>query len=261
MTQSALAARRPHHVLPAPRILVVDDKPIVTKSLKQMLETLDWGSGTAQVIGTHTPDAFRASFSALNPDIVVVDLRLTPPFDSTDEGKDLIAWVADSNTMAGIIVHTDQPESVDAPDCLAIGADDYITKPANTGMIEERVRAVWRRVHLVRSRRDSLGNSHVFDIGGWRYFPAERNVTTPNGISYRLTLSEHQLIEHLIRAEGHIITPGAFNIFVLERNAEAADRRLDNIVYRLRKKLGDAFPIRNVTGTGGYALTELRLAE
>jgi len=245
--------------IPPPRIVLVDDNARVRETLKRLLEELDWGDGRAMVLATASAAEFKVACSAHDPDIVFVDLRLTPSFDSSKEGQELVDWVTDQQTNAGIIVYTDVPEEVDGADTLRRGADDYITKPANREVFIEHVRAVWRRVHRVRSSLDRPSpRGHAFQIGEWRFTPNSRSIEGPEGRAMPLTISEYQVLDHLTKAERNLITPAAFNVFVLERASDTVDRRLDNIIYRLRKKLGGTFPIHNA-GSGAYRLLECRL--
>jgi DNA-binding response OmpR family regulator len=243
--------------LPPPRIVLVEDDQAIAETLRRTLEEIDWGAGKAMVLATSSAREFMAAFGAHDPDIVFIDLRLSPPYDSSEEGKELIDWVADGNSHSGVIVFTDVPEVVDGSDALSRGADDYIVKPARPATVVERTRAVWRRVHLIRSRLSDLQSTiePTFQLGHWRFRPSGRTIHGVDGAELRLTISEYQLLDHLIKAERHLITPATFNVFVLERDPDTVDRRLDNIVYRLRRKLGETFPIQNV-GSGSYRLTE-----
>src|SRR4029079_15501030 len=82
-----------------------------------------------------------------------------------------------------IVMLTVRDEELDRVTGLAIGADDYVTKPFSTAELVSRVRAQLRR------RRLNLGtDAVVYDVGGI-HVDVGRHLVSVDGVPVRLTRS------------------------------------------------------------------------
>ena len=118
-----------------PRILVVDDEPMVREVLARYLATEGFEVDTASD-GSEALDAFSAS----RPDLVLLDLML-PRID----GYEVFTRIRDLASTP-VIMLTARGEEADRLVGLDLGADDYVTKPFSPREVVARVRAVLRRV-------------------------------------------------------------------------------------------------------------------
>jgi DNA-binding response OmpR family regulator len=238
------------------RIVLIDDDAAVRETLVRQLTSIDLGDGLPAIdaVATESIEAFLFELRRADTDLAIIDLKLDPGSPSLVKGKDLIRRVSESFACM-IAVYTSEPESIDEPDCLEIGADDYIPKSANFWLLEARVKALLRRQrrHKKALGRTILSKGTVFTFGGWGFDLSKRELRSRSGEIVALTISEYELLQHLLTTEGNYVTFDAFASSVIERAGERADRRLDNIVYRLRKKLGADFPLVSLRG-GGYEL-------
>ncbi len=122
-----------------PRVLIVDDEPLVIELLRCALESI------AQVIvAADGTNAIMMAHSAPLPDLILLDVGL-PDID----GHEVCRQLKKSPTTADIpvIFTTARDMSHDESQGFAAGAVDYITKPLNLTITVARV-----RVHL-ESRR------------------------------------------------------------------------------------------------------------
>ncbi|MGH2547514.1 MAG: response regulator transcription factor, partial [Actinomycetota bacterium] len=117
-----------------PRVLVVDDEPIVRDILTRYLS-----KGGFQVDSAEDGEGALERFTVAPPDLVLLDLML-PGVD----GVEVFTRIrADHDTP--VIMLTARGEETDRVVGLEIGADDYITKPFSPREVVARVRAVLRR--------------------------------------------------------------------------------------------------------------------
>jgi len=118
----------------APRVLVVDDEPIVREVLARYLGRGGFVVDTAED-GQQALDAFSAS----DPDLVLLDLML-PRVD----GLEVFTRIR-SRAPTPVIMLTAKGEETDRVLGLELGADDYIAKPFSPREVVARVRSVLRR--------------------------------------------------------------------------------------------------------------------
>src|SRR5690606_7908962 len=117
-----------------PRILVVDDEPLIIRALRASLTAAGYEVRTA----TTAAEALEGA-AVWSPDAVVLDLRL-PDGDGVSVCRRLREW----SRIPVLVVSAmdDEPDKIAALDA---GADDYVTKPYSTGELLARLRAALRR--------------------------------------------------------------------------------------------------------------------
>jgi two-component system response regulator ResD len=122
----------------APRVLVVDDEPIVREVIGRYLEHAGFrvdaaadGETALEKIGEHAPDA------------ILLDLML-PRLD----GLDLLRALRLGSSVPVIILSARSSER-ERITGLELGADDYVVKPYSPSEVVARVRAVLRRANGV----------------------------------------------------------------------------------------------------------------
>jgi two-component system OmpR family response regulator len=140
----------------------------------------------------------------------------------------------------------DGDDEVDRVLALEIGADDYLRQDTGPREVLARIRSVLRRVRLAPMREEARP--------GWRLCLRSRELFTPDGSPRHLTSAEFELLQGLARQQGMPVHRDALSLSVLRRPYHPEDRALDNIVLRLRRKLGDdgaaARLIKSVRGIG-----------
>lgn len=118
----------------APRILVVDDEPIVREVLTRYLKKDGF-----EVDAAEDGDAAIDLFGRRKPDLILLDLML-PKID----GFEVFSYVR-SESEVPVIMITARDKETDRIAGLEMGADDYVSKPFSPGEVVARVRAVLRR--------------------------------------------------------------------------------------------------------------------
>jgi DNA-binding response OmpR family regulator len=195
-------------------------------------------------------------------DIYVVDLKLKTSLDAPEDkelGAEIVRQIHQSPSHAGVIVYSSEPIGSQLPESLNDGADDYIIKGTDPAIIQAKVEALWRRVQKIRPSLMSAfaHTNRVFEIGRWHFVVGSRELTDELGQRVRISPTEHAFLSHIVAIDNHEIDREHFNIHVLGREVFHDDRRLDNLVSRLRSKLGDSLQIISIR-RDGYKLLSIR---
>ncbi|WP_305786945.1 response regulator [Symbioplanes lichenis] len=219
------------------RVLVVDDEPQIVRALTINLRARRYDVDAA-------PDGASALRLAgdRHPDLVVLDLGL-PDMAGTDVIRGLRGW-----TGVPIIVLSGRVESHDKVGALDAGADDYVTKPFSIDELLARIRAVTRRAH---APGDALP---TVTIGATTVDLGARRVTRGPG-EVRLTPTEWQLLEHLLRHPGKLLSQRTLLHDVWGPQYSTETNYLRQYMARLRRKLEDdpSRPAHLITEPGmGY---------
>lgn len=174
------------------KILIADDDPQIVRALRVTLRARGYDIVTA---ATGTEALERAS--AERPDLYMVDLGM-PLLDGVSVITALRGW-----TQAPILVVSGRTDSVDKVEALDAGADDYVTKPFAVDELLARIRALTRR-------RPEAESSPVVQFGSVTVDVLAKSVSQerPGGQAQpiRLTPTEWQMLEILLRNEGKLVT-------------------------------------------------------
>ncbi|TXK19036.1 response regulator [Homoserinibacter sp. GY 40078] len=173
------------------RILIADDDPQILRALRITLAA----KGYDVVTASDGPAAISAAVDH-RPDLVMLDLGM-PHLDGVQVIEAIRGWSA-----APILVVSGRTGAADKVEALDAGADDYVTKPFAIDELLARIRALTRRVP--REAEDPVvrfGDVTV-DLAA-RTVLRERDERSE---SVRLTPTEWQVLELLIRNPGRLVT-------------------------------------------------------
>jgi len=213
----------PWRVVALYRVLIVDDDVEFTEMLREYLELEGFAVETLHD-GT---SCLRCDLE--NKDLVVLDVML-PAMSGFEVLKRLRQRV-----NVPVIMLTARDGDVDRIVGLEMGADDYVPKPVNPRELVARIRAVMRRIAPL----EALQASELV-IGEIRLNAASRNAWSGSR-KLDLTTAEFNLLQHLLSNAGHIVpreelSEAAFG----RRHSPGADRNVDTLVSKVRRKLGPA---------------------
>ena len=181
------------------------------------------------------------------PDIVILDIGL-PDAD----GFDLARTLRDSDPRLGIVMLTGRSDMDDRVRGLVEGADAYLSKPVDLGLLAATLHSLARRIgrHSNAGFRRSSGKWHL-DAEGWC-------LVTPSGHNIALSKTERRLMKPLMSAAGRLVTRGQVIDALTSDIHEFDPHRLDSLVHQLRRKVssasGESLPLTSVHGEG-YVLT------
>jgi two-component system response regulator CpxR len=142
-----------------------------------------------------------------------------------------------------VLMLTARGEDVDRIVGLELGADDYLPKPFNPRELTARVKAILRRTEAKVNRGRIEVNGVVLD-------PGTREVTS-DGKPIEVTTLEFDILEHLMRNAGRVVSRDGLMESLYNRKATPFDRSIDMHVSHLRRKLeGDRPVIKTIRGVG-----------
>jgi two-component system response regulator CpxR len=167
---------------------------------------------------------------ALDPDLtdlVILDIMLPGV-----SGFEVLRSLRKRSSVPVILV-TARDDDIDRIVGLEIGADDYIAKPVNPRVLVARIRAMLRRTGSA-----SASLSADCEVGDVRLHSASRNVWR-GGERIELTTAEFNLLDHLLRRAGQIVSRDDLSAAAFGRSDGArVDRNVDTLVSKVRRKLG-----------------------
>jgi two-component system, OmpR family, KDP operon response regulator KdpE len=201
-------------------ILVVDDERQITRVLKTALSSRGYGIRTAA-----DGDEALHILQDWWPDVVITDLRM-PNLD----GLELCRMIRAKSQVPIIVLSVKGEEQVKV-EALDAGADDYVTKPFSMDELLARIRAALRRSSAADSALPGL-----IAIGDFRIDLQARTVCVMER-EVRLTPKEFDLLLHLARHPGKVITHRALLSAVWGENSVEQAAYLRVFIGHLRKKL------------------------
>ncbi|HQZ11966.1 MAG TPA: response regulator transcription factor [Devosia sp.] len=170
------------------RILVVDDEPQIQRFLKPALTA----AGYDPVSAMTGAEAERLAVTAA-PDLIILDLGL-PDRDGKEVIRALRSW-----SKLPIIVLSARDQEIEKIEALDLGADDYVEKPFGIGELLARVRTA------LRHREPETIATTRFEFDGVVIDMAKRLVTR-DGQPVKLTPKEYDLLVHMARHAGRVLT-------------------------------------------------------
>jgi DNA-binding response OmpR family regulator len=225
---------------PERRVLVVEDEPTIADAVAARLRAEGFDVTTAG----DGPGAVAAA-SRVQPDLVVLDIML-PGFDGLEVCRRIQAERA-----VPVIMLTARDDETDLLIGLAVGADDYLTKPFSLRELAARVHAVLRRADRAVETRVKTPAQPPIVVGDLEIDRTERRVRR-SGVEVHLTPIEFELLTHLASRPRAVLPRERLLAQVWGWADASGTRTVDSHVKALRRKLG-ADVIRTVHGVG-YAL-------
>lgn len=170
-------------------------------------------------------------------DLLILDVML-PGLDGFEILKRLRP-----QSRAPVLMLTARGEDIDRIVGLELGADDYLAKPFNPRELSARIRAILRRT-------ETKPNRARIEVNGVALDPGSREVTV-DGKPADLTTLEFEILEHLMRAAGRVVSRDDLMEALYNRKATPFDRSIDMHVSHLRKKLeANRTMIKTIRGSG-----------
>jgi two-component system response regulator ChvI len=229
--------------------LVDDDRNILT-TLSIFLQS----EGFATRVYADGETALKALLEN-PPDLAIFDIKM-PRMD----GLELLQRLRE-RTALPVIFLTSKDEEPDEALGLALGADDYITKPFSQRLLVARIRAILRRTELVRAEPDEPAPADMPDPiprGRLTIDPARHRVTW-DGRPVSLTVTEFLILESLAMRPGVVKSRNQLMDAAYSDDVFVDDRTIDSHIKRLRRKFRAVDPEFAAIDTlygAGYSFTD-----
>jgi len=226
-----------------PSVLVVDDEP----NIRELVQVALQFHGCAVTTAATGKDALRQAETE-RPDLILLDVVL-PDLD----GFEVCRRLRSGGNEVPVIFLTARDTSSDTVTGLALGGDDYVTKPFSVESLVARVRAVLRRV----SR--APGGEGVPDTQKLRAGDLEldesRWTVQRAGHPVELSPTEFRLLAFLMRHEGRVLTREQLLENVWGWDYAGQSQIVETYVSYLRRRLDPlGQPIIHTQRGVGYSL-------
>ncbi|MCL2051154.1 MAG: response regulator transcription factor [Lachnospiraceae bacterium] len=217
-----------------PLIYIVEDDKDIREIVLYALQAAGFS-----VSGFEAGAAFFEAVSNSLPQLIILDIML-PDEDGLAILKKLRATEATKEIP--VIMLSAKGAEVDKVKGLDMGADDYISKPFGVVELISRVKALLRRVTIVKDEKIKSGNLTLNND--------RREVTVGNQV-IELTYKEYELLSYLVSNRGKALNRNRIMNAVWDFDFEGESRTLDMHIRSLRKKLGtEGEQIKTVRNVG-----------
>lgn len=224
------------------KILIVEDDISIREMLLYIMQKEAY-----QVTAVDSAEAALAYCQTDKPDLVLLDIEL-PGKNGYQFCESLNQHY--HNNMPIIIMLTDQSDVSDIEKGLASYADDYIAKPFNPRILIARITAALRRQSSVTEPVVKQKATQKIEHLGIVIDMTSRQVTV-NSENIKLQKMEFDILFLLMSSPNRVFSRDAIITYSKGDNYYITDRAIDNQIYKLRKKLGDAGAyLETVSGIG-----------
>jgi DNA-binding response OmpR family regulator len=245
------------------RVLIVEDEAHLAQGLRFNLEA---EGHVVQV----APDGETALHLLLNAgeefDAVVLDVMLP-----RKDGFSVAAELRANKNFVPILMLTARGRPEDVLKGFASGADDYLPKPFELAILLARLQGLLRRREWLQQQvpepsESQPGTAPEYDVYSFdgRTIDFGKLELRVNGTTIQLTLMEADLLRHLVRNTGRVVSRKAILEQVWGLKEDTDTRAIDNFIVRLRRYIEDnpARPVHLLTVRGvGYRFVPEPAAE
>jgi DNA-binding response OmpR family regulator len=220
------------------RILIIEDDEAIAEFVQLELEH----RGMRVRCAYDGPSGLAAA-AEFEPSVVVLDIML-PGMDGVGVLRRLRQW----GDRVPVIMLTARDTPADKIHSLDAGADDYLSKPFDTGELLARLRALLRRAE----------GDEVLRVADLEVNTTTREVRRGEREVEGLTVREYELLEFMARNPRRVLSRDLLLSRVWGQEFVLETKVVDVYVGYLRKKLeapGETRLVQTVRGVG-YALRE-----
>ena len=232
------------------RVLVVEDEAHLAQGLRYNLEAEGY---SAEVVGDGEAATDRLLDKKENFDAIVLDIMLPGK-----DGFSVVSELRAARNYVPVLMLTARGQPEDVLKGFAAGADDYLPKPFDLSILLARLQGLLRRSQWMRSGKgnpedardsaldsdkpasDSLG---VSDFGTFSFSGKTIDFGTLElraaGNVIHLTLMESELLRHLVRNDGRVVSRKQILEEVWGLHEDTDTRAIDNFMVRLRRYIED----------------------
>jgi DNA-binding response OmpR family regulator len=213
------------------RVLVVEDETLLADGIAEWLRREAFAVDVA-----YDGDAALERLGVNDYDVVVLDRDLP-----VVHGDDVCRAIVESGVPTRVLMLTAAAAVRDRVAGLALGADDYLSKPFAFVELSARVHA------LVRRARPAA--PPVLRRAGIALDPARREVSR-DGRPVALANREFAVLAELMRAEGAAVSAEQLLERAWDENIDPFTNVVRVTVMKLRRKLGEPQVVETVPGVG-----------
>jgi DNA-binding response OmpR family regulator len=230
------------------RVLVVEDEAHLAEGLRFNLQAEGY---SAEVVGDGESATERLIEKKENFDAIVLDIMLP--------GKDgfrVVSELRAARNYVPVLMLTARGSPEDVLKGFAAGADDYLPKPFDLSILLARLQGLLRRSQWMRRAHEagkpdarpdsnqpasdprSVGAFGTFSFSGKTIDFGTLELRAGGNVIH-LTLMESELLRHLVRNDGRVVSRKQILEEVWGLHEDTDTRAIDNFMVRLRRYIED----------------------
>lgn len=212
-------------------ILLVEDDPVLRESLADYLGTLGYAV-------TAVGDSLSYYRALSEGDFAVVVLDLSLP----DQSGEILIQYTRQNTQSAIIVMTARDTLDTRVKCYKTGADLFLGKPVKGRELAAALSSLaGRRQDRAEQAPEPRPDAGTARPGVWRLIARQRALMLPTGELLALTPREYRLLDLLAEGDGEPVPRAVLVDALYGRQDESAQRALETLVRRTRRKIAEHY--------------------
>lgn len=219
------------------RVLIVEDEAHLARGLQFNLES---DGHSVRIVGDGEGALNLLLQRKEDFDAVILDVMLPGK-----DGFGVVSELRAARNYVPVLILTARGRPEDVLKGFASGADDYLPKPFELAILLARLQGLLRRSEWAISSRSALpsgtgdsGSSsstpESFTFGG-KTIDFSTLELHGNKNTIRLTLMEAELLRHLVRNNGKVVSRKAILEQVWGLHEDTDTRAIDNFIVRLRR--------------------------
>jgi two-component system alkaline phosphatase synthesis response regulator PhoP len=226
------------------RVLVVEDEAHLAQGLRFNLEAEGY---SAEIVGDGEAATDRLLGKKENFDAIVLDIMLPGK-----DGFSVVSELRAARNYVPVLMLTARSRPEDVLKGFAAGADDYLPKPFDLSILLARLQGLLRRSQWMRAGQPA-GNldaaqsasdpRSISDFGTFSFSGKTIDFGTLElraaGNVIHLTLMESELLRHLVRNDGRVVSRKQILEEVWGLHEDTDTRAIDNFMVRLRRYIED----------------------
>jgi two-component system OmpR family response regulator len=213
--------------------LVVDDEPGVRDLISDALNLV----GLSSITAAHGMEALT-KLRDNQVDLMILDINMP-----TMDGYEVLERMRDQGSRTPVIVLTARLDREDTKRAFQLGADDFVRKPFGIEELTLRVNAILRR------SQPQVENESVL-VAGAITINLDQHLVSVDEVTIDLSPTEFRLLETFMQNQTRVLSKDFLLTEVWGLDNYADPNVVETYVSYLRKKLGDALPLRTVRGVG-----------
>ena len=223
------------------RVLVVEDEAHLAQGLRFNLEAEGYA---AEVVGDGESATEKLLAQKEPFDVVVLDIMLPGK-----DGFSVVSELRAARNYVPVLMLTARGRPEDVLKGFASGADDYLAKPFDLSILLARLQGLLRRsgwtqrgqevgTNESKGAGDTVGDFDRFTFAGKTIDFGALELRSRGNVIH-LTLMESELLRHLVRNDGKIVSRKQILEEVWGLHEDTDTRAIDNFVVRLRRYIED----------------------
>jgi DNA-binding response OmpR family regulator len=222
------------------RVLLVEDEAHLAQGLRFNLEEEGY---QAEVVGDGESATDKLLGQKENFDAVVLDIMLPGK-----DGFKVVSELRAARNYVPVLMLTARGRPEDVLKGFASGADDYLAKPFDLSILLARLQGLLRRSEWIRGQKPMPPETGTDggSVDGFGTFSFAGKIIDFGGLELRshgntthLTLMESELLRHLVRNDGKIVSRKQILEEVWGLHEDTDTRAIDNFIVRLRRYIED----------------------